>query len=55
MREYHAEYRLGLRRTEAPAVVDARMDERRAEREALTTRGATALRIQSSRAAWISW
>lgn len=34
MRDYHAEFRLGLRRSEAPAVAEARMDERRKEREA---------------------
>lgn len=34
MRDYHAEFRLGLRRSEAPAEVDRRMDERRREREA---------------------
>lgn len=33
LREYHAEFRLGLRRTETPAAVVARMDERRLERE----------------------
>lgn len=33
MRDYHAEFRLGLRRSEAPAVAEARMDERRAARE----------------------
>lgn len=33
MREYHAEFRLGLRRSEPPAVVEAKMDERRAARE----------------------
>ena len=33
MRDYHAEFRLGLRRSEAPAVVVEKMDERRADRE----------------------
>lgn len=33
MRDYHAEFRLGLRRSEAPALVESRMDERRAARE----------------------
>lgn len=33
MRDYHAEFRLGLRRSESPAVAEARMDERRAARE----------------------
>lgn len=33
MRDYHAEFRLGLRRSEAPATAEARMDGRRAERE----------------------
>lgn len=31
MREYHAEFRLGLRRSEPPAVVEAKMDERGAK------------------------
>ena len=33
MRDYHAEFRLGLRRSEPPTVAEARMDERRTERE----------------------
>lgn len=33
MRDYHAEFRLGLRRSEAPAVVEGLMDERRTARE----------------------
>lgn len=34
MRDYHAEFRVGLRRTGTPAEVERQMDERRLEREA---------------------
>lgn len=40
MRDYHAEFRLGLRRLESPVVAEAKMDERRAEREAYLKRWA---------------
>jgi hypothetical protein len=58
MRDYHAEFRLGLRRSEAPAVAEAKMDTRRAEREEYLRRWAaenkerrTAQRREQRRAA----
>lgn len=50
MRDYHAEFRLGLRRTEAPAVVEKRMDERRAERETYLREWAAANRARRAAA-----
>jgi hypothetical protein len=50
MRDYHAEFRVGLRRSGTPAEVEKKMDERRLDREAYLRAWAAANRERRSAA-----